>query len=99
MQGNPLFSLNGLTVFFGWWVFRLGGYTSLLGYKWASLWGVVGPREYPPLACWIAGAVLQVWWGWVVTQATLNGLLALFKPPQEQAGQAGQCSIDSKKKA
>jgi hypothetical protein len=78
MQAHPLFALNGLTIFFGWWVFRLGGYVSLLGYKWVDLWHMVGWREVPTLACWVAGAVLQVLWGGKISLATFKGLQGLL---------------------
>ena len=84
MQAHPVFAINGLIVFFGWWVLRLGGYTSFLGYKWAINFGAVTSREWPTLVCWVAGAVLQVWWGWAVSVAVFEGVSAVIFPPKKK---------------
>jgi hypothetical protein len=83
-RGHPLYILNGLTIFFGWWVLRIGGYVSFLGYKFASNASAISGREVPALVCWLAGAVLQLWWGQKITAATVGALIALFKPPKKK---------------
>ena len=80
MRSSPIFAANGLTIFFGWWVLRIGGYVTFLGYKWHNNWDAVGSREVPALLCWTAGATLQVMWGYKISTATIAGLAAMFKP-------------------
>lgn len=84
LRGHPLYVANGLTIFFGWWVMRIGGYVSFLGYKFVSNRSVISGRELPALVCWLAGAALQLWWGQKITAATMAGVGALFKPPKKE---------------
>ena len=57
---------------------------SFLGYKFASNASAISEREVPALVCWIAGALLQLWWGQKITSATVKGVAAAFSPPKKE---------------
>ena len=81
LKSHPLYAVNGLLVVVGWWVFRIGLFVGFFGYKLARMAasGNVIPRDYPIVASWLIGVVLQVTWAEKITTGFVKVVKEMLK--------------------